>query len=95
MKMNVSRRQFLQNALVLSSLPFISQTRLFDEQTSVILVRDKNAVDERGTFNAEVIQRMIDNAVCGLVNEKEPKKAWSKLFKPDDIVGIKSNIGRC
>lgn len=93
MKMDsMSRRKFLRNALIFSSLPFIKSSALFAENSKVVLVRDNKVIDERGTVNADIIQSMIDSAVCELVNEKNVKKAWSKLFKPDDIVGIKTNV---
>lgn len=61
-------------------------------RAKVILVRDANAVDAGGNVNAEVLQRMLDDAVAALMGEKEPVAAWEKVVKPDDIVGIKSNV---
>lgn len=61
------------------------------EKVKVVLVRDPNALDAAGTPNAVVIQRMLDDAVMALVGEKDPVKAWQKIIKPDDIVGIKTN----
>ena len=37
---------------------------------------------------------MIDEAVRLLTNEKDTLQAWQQLIKPEDIVGIKSNVWR-
>jgi hypothetical protein len=37
---------------------------------------------------------MLDEALQVLLGEKEPLRAWSKLFKKTDIIGIKSNVWR-
>jgi hypothetical protein len=57
----------------------------------VILVRDDDAVGADGTFNAEVIQKMLDEAVTALFDAKNPVAAWKKIVTPDDTVGIKTN----
>jgi hypothetical protein len=61
------------------------------EKVKVVLVRDPNALDAAGTPSFAVTQRMLDDAVMALVGEKDPVKAWQKIIKPDDIVGIKTN----
>lgn len=62
------------------------------EKVRVILVRDPNALDTAGAPVAGVIQRMLDEAVCALFEEKDAVRAWKKIIKPTDIVGIKTNI---
>jgi hypothetical protein len=57
----------------------------------VILVRDDDAVGADGTFNAEVIHKMLDEAVTALFDAKDPVAAWKKIVTPDDTVGIKTN----
>jgi len=58
----------------------------------VVLVRDEEALDRHSRPNAEVIHRMLDQAVTTLLGESDPVEAWKLLVKPDDIVGIKSNV---
>ncbi len=60
--------------------------------TKVILIRDKAAVGPNGKCNVEIIQKMIDRAVNTLFDVDSPVKAWSTMFKPDDIVGVKTNV---
>jgi len=57
----------------------------------VVLIRDPNALDGSGAPNAEVIQRMLDDAVRELVGESDTVKAWKTIVKPEDTVGIKTN----
>ena len=60
----------------------------------VVLVRDENAVAADRKLNAEVIQKMLDDAVAALFGEKSPAAAWKKIVKPEDTVGIKTNAWR-
>lgn len=65
------------------------------ERTSkVVLVRDQRAVGDDGTINAEVVGRMLDDAVCALVGEEKATAAWRRLIKPADLLGIKTNVWR-
>jgi hypothetical protein len=57
----------------------------------VVLVRDDNAVGADGTFDAEVIQKMLDDAVTALFGEKDRAGAWKRIVTPADTVGIKTN----
>jgi hypothetical protein len=63
-------------------------------KSRVVLVRDQNAVTDDRKFNAEVIQKMLDDAMAALFDEKDPVAAWKKIVKPTDIVGIKTNSWR-
>ena len=60
--------------------------------SEVVLVRDRDAVSSEGAVNAEVIGRMLDDAVAALLSEPDPVAAWKRLVKPGDTVGIKSNV---
>lgn len=64
------------------------------EKSRVVLIRDKDVFDARGTLRAEVLERMLDRGVTSLLkmNERQPARAWKRLFKPSDVVGIKSNV---
>jgi len=62
------------------------------DKVKVVLVRDKEALDSAGKQNAEVIQKMLDDAIMALFGEKTPVDAWRRIIKPSDIVGIKTNV---
>jgi len=61
------------------------------QKVKVVLIRDKDALDASGTPNADVVQRMLDEAVTTLVGEKDPVGAWKTIIRPEDTVGIKTN----
>jgi hypothetical protein len=92
----ITRRDFLKVASVAplagAFLPTLNGAAAGpSEKVKVVLVRDPNALDAAGTPSAAVIQRMLDDAVMALDGEKNPVKAWQKIIRPDDIVGIKTN----
>jgi hypothetical protein len=59
--------------------------------TKVVLVRDRDVFDKEGGINAEVIVKMMDDAMVTLFGKKEPVEAWKTIITPKDTVGIKSN----
>lgn len=60
-------------------------------RSRVVLVRDPAALDENRRVNGPVVQRMLDDAVAALFEERSPEKAWGRLFTAKDRVGVKSN----
>ncbi len=93
----ITRREFLKtssSAAITGTLLLGSPDQLFAEsekKTRVVLVRDEDVLDKLGKPGGEILQRMLDEAVTVLLDEKDPVKAWKQLIEPDDIVGIKSN----
>ncbi len=61
-------------------------------RSTVVLVRDANAVDAGGNVNAGVVERMLDDAVLALTGAGYPVEAWRTLVPADAVVGIKSNV---
>lgn len=61
-------------------------------RSKVVLIRDAAALDAAGNPDPAVIQKMLDTAVCELLGEKDPIAAWKTIIKPDDTVGIKTNV---
>lgn len=64
------------------------------DKVRVVLVRDPSPLGPGGAPAAEVVQRMLDDAVKSVVGESDIVKAWRSLIRPDDVVGIKSNAWR-
>ena len=58
----------------------------------VVLVRDKDVLASDGAVNAEILERMMDQAVTALIGEDDPIECWRRMVKPEDLVGIKSNV---
>jgi hypothetical protein len=91
----ITRRDFLRGtagvfvgAALGSAITLEAST---EQRAKVVLVRRPEAVAPDGSFNGDVIQSMLDEAVKALLGESEPIQAWQKLFKKSDVVGIKSN----
>jgi hypothetical protein len=64
------------------------------DKTKVVLVRNEDVLDENGKPKYEVVLEMLDAAVTELTGRPDPVAAWKSLIKPDDVVGIKSNVWR-
>ncbi len=61
-------------------------------QTKVVLVRDVNVLDEAGKPKFDALLRMLDQAVAELTGETDSLKGWRSIVKPEDRVGIKTNV---
>jgi hypothetical protein len=57
----------------------------------VVLVRRREAIGTDGRVNGSVVHGMLNEAVAALLGEKEAAAAWKRLFRPSDVVGVKSN----
>jgi len=95
-----TRRDFLKAAAVtplagvLGSGLKVTAADETANKSRVVLIRDENALVSFKKPNPEVIQQMLDQAVTALLDVSDPVAAWKKLVKPEDIVGIKSNVWR-
>jgi len=78
-----------QTAKALSSALPVTGT---GEKTRVVLIRDKDLLKGFNEPFPGKIQSMLDQAVMALTDQKDYPGAWKQLIKPDDIVGIKSNV---
>jgi hypothetical protein len=65
-----------------------------EKKTKVVLIRNKDVLDDRNRPRVSIVRQMLDEAVKTLLNERDPVQAWKRLIKPTDIVGIKSNEWR-
>ncbi len=62
------------------------------DKTRVVLVRHKDVLDKGGRPDAKITQQMLDDGILALLGEQEIQAAWRRLIRPDDVVGIKSNV---
>ena len=94
----LTRREFLKtsaSAAMAGALFLNAPDRVFaagDEKTRVVLIRNKDVLDDLNAPKPDVLKEMLDEAVAALVGESDPAKAWQTIAGPDDVVGIKSNI---
>lgn len=93
---NLTRRSFIRHAAYAALVTATGIDALHSQgegkKVKVVLVRDKNALDNNRNPNPKVILHMLDMAVSELVGVDDPVEAWRKLVKPNDIVGIKTNV---
>jgi Domain of unknown function (DUF362) len=61
-------------------------------KSKVVLVRNKDVLNEQGRPVPEVVQEMLDEAVNKLTGKPDAVTSWKTLIKRDDIVGIKTNV---
>ncbi|OGD20794.1 MAG: hypothetical protein A2Y70_05195 [Candidatus Aminicenantes bacterium RBG_13_64_14] len=90
----LTRRDFLKGttaALLGASLGF-GQNSPAVNKTRVILVRHRDVLDENSAINPDVLQEMLDEAVMKIFDESDPVKAFGKMVKPGETVGIKTNV---
>ncbi len=94
----ITRRDFLRTGSAvavggLMGLPLVS--RAADKPSTksrLVLIRDEQAVDGSDGLRGAVLADMLDQAVGSLTGAADPVSAWRQLVRPDDIVGIKSNV---
>jgi len=88
----ITRRDFIRGstfALLGAAIGVSSQEK---KKSKVVLIRHSDALDENSIVNEEIIQLMLDEAVKTLLGQDDPVKAFQKLVKPGEVVGIKSNV---
>jgi len=97
---NLTRREFLKTgtlAVAASSLAMNVPIDLFgqtDSKTRVVLIRNKNVLDNNGSIIVKTLQQMLDEAVQALFDTTDASSAWKKIIKSKDVVGIKTNVWR-
>lgn len=87
----LTRRDLLK-ATAGVTLAALAPEALAQRKAKVVLVRHPDAVDAQGKVNAEVVAKMLDEAVAALFDVKKPIDAWKQVVKPNDLVGIKTNV---
>jgi uncharacterized protein (DUF362 family) len=92
-----SRREFLKSAAAAGLGLAIGgrATGVLQEKAqakaTVVVVRNADAQDSEHRYRADVVKKMVFEAVRRLSGESTDKAAWSRYFKPSDVVGIKLN----
>lgn len=99
-KKTMTRRQFISDTsmaaiggtILLGAPASVFSGPAADKTSTVVLIRDNDVLDAEGTPRPEVVLRMLDTAVTTLTGKKDPVEGWKTFIKPDDIVGIKTNV---
>ena len=90
----LTRRDFLKgaSAAVVGSSLIFGQDKGISKKARVVLIRHSEVLDENSKVNPDILQGMLDEAVMTLLDEKDPVRAFRKLVKPGETVGIKTNV---
>jgi len=90
----LTRRGFLKGttALLFGASLASSQGQAAPKKSRVVLIRSREVLDENSTVNSGVLQDMLDESVARLLDEPDGIKAFRRLVKPGETVGIKTNV---
>jgi hypothetical protein len=93
-----TRRDFIRgttSAAVAGALYMGSPSSLLasgEKKTRVVLIRDKKVLDGSNKIKPGILNDMLDEAVTRALGIDDVGKAWKSIIKPEDTVGIKSNV---
>jgi len=94
----ITRRDFIKktSAAAIGRSLFLAHTDSLlsqdEKKSKVVLVRNLDVLDDNGKPREEVVLEMLDAAVKDLTGNQDAAQAWQSIIKPDDVVGIKSNV---
>jgi hypothetical protein len=91
----ITRRDFLRGTaslLILGGItPSLASAAGREAAATVVVVRNERVLNPGGDIHVPTLQAMLDDAVRSLTGERDAGKAWGKLFRPSDVVGVKTN----
>ncbi len=97
-KKNITRRKLLKDsarAAVAGAL-FMNWPSVLlgreTEKSKVVLIRNPEVVDGEGRVNGPLIRNMLDEALVRLTGKSSVPEAWASILKPEDVLGIKTNV---
>lgn len=95
MSNSLTRRDFFRNsagvALATAGASALAQAPA-EAKVKVVLIRDAEVLNADESPKPEVLRRMIDEAVKTLTGQPDALAGWKSLIKPEDVVGIKTNV---
>ena len=97
-KISFTRRDFLKGTtfttlgVALGLLPLEALSSEEEKKERVVLVRDKDVLNQDLNLDKNLLSMMLDSGIANLGGENDPSKVWKKLFNPKDIVGVKINV---
>jgi len=89
----ITRRNFIKGSVgIVIGSAAAGLSAQGEKKARVVLIRHPEAVEAGSRFNAPVIQQMLDEGIGALLNAGDPAEAFSRLIKPGETVGIKTNV---
>lgn len=102
-KKTLTRRKLIKNGalasiggyLYLNSSPARAINAMSASQSDksrVVLIRDKDILNGYNKPDPDRLQSMLDSALLALTGKDDIMDAWKGILKPEDILGIKTNV---
>ncbi|MCF8223892.1 MAG: DUF362 domain-containing protein [Bacteroidales bacterium] len=102
-KKTLTRRKLIKNGalasiggyLYLNSSPARAMNAMNASQSDksrVVLIRDKDILNGYNKPDPDRLQSMLDRALLALTGKDDIVDAWKGILKPEDILGIKTNV---
>jgi hypothetical protein len=102
-KKTITRRKLIKNGamasiggfLYLNSNPASAMKSLSGDagdKSKVVLIRDKDLLTGFNKPDPQKMQSMLDQALMALTGKDDVMEAWRGILKPEDILGIKTNV---
>lgn len=88
----ITRRDFMRGTAGLALGAAVGRQVKAGPRSRVVLIRHKDVWAGRSRLKGEIVQQMLDDAVTALTERDDPVQAFRLLVKPDDVVGVKSNV---
>jgi len=96
----ISRRTFVGTAVGAAAASLVGGTRVAGggetaearSSSRVVLIRRREVLAEDGSVVPEILHRMLNEGVAALMQTESSAAGWKRLVRPDDVVGIKSNV---
>jgi len=60
----------------------------------VVLIRHPDVVRGYKDYDGDLIRRMLDEALVALCGRANASECWAQIIRPDDVVGIKTDVWR-
>lgn len=90
----VTRRDFIRGTLgasigvTLLGPEWLKGTENKEIRSSVVIVRDRRAMDEAMNVDKNVLEKMIEQTLIKVTGKNNVKDAWLSLVSPGDIIGL-------
>jgi len=93
-KIVVTRRDFIRGTVgatlgfSLLGPEWVKGMGQMEGRSSVVIVRDQNAMDTAMNVDKNVLKKMLEQTLTRVTGKNNMKEAWLKLVNPGDIIGL-------
>jgi hypothetical protein len=93
-KCALTRRDFIRGTvgttlgITLLGPKWLKGTGYKGSKSSVIIVRDQNAMDEAWNVDKQVLKKMLEQILTAVTGERSLKDACLSLVSPEDVIGL-------